>query len=95
MATSTQRKIEDLRDKISELSNALWELEDEVGDLTAMKSDEDISPTEKLEYGGWVFTKVDAASALDMLEEIGLRHDRRYSLTQVTEIRLAVERILR
>lgn len=97
MTTTVRRKVERLQDKISELSNALSDLEYEVGEL--LESKQDISLDEQLtaDVSGdeWTFTKREAVIAFDLLDQIGLNPRRRYSLVTVEEIRLAVERILR
>lgn len=94
-AQQIKRSIDRIHDKIEDLSSLIGDLDWDFSELAAAKEDMDIGDDEPLSFGEWNFSKRDAGTAFDMLDEIGLNPRRRYSLIQMQEIRLAVERILR
>lgn len=97
MTIEVQRKIERLQDKINSVSNALSDLEYEISELNSGGQDIAIDQemTADVGDGEWTFTKRQAVQAFDLLYQIGLDETARYSIVQIEEIRLAVERILR
>lgn len=101
MATVEQRQFERLQDKISGLYTAISRLESEVDELNILADATDKYAGDNVKLScdtpgyEYDFTKLEAAKAFDLFEQIGMNPARRYSLIEIEEIRLAVERILR